>query len=848
MICDGIGRQVARTAPVRRCSALYGAKLGLVCLALLASAIKSNTATAFAGGIDFNRDVRPILADKCFRCHGPDSGAREADLRLDSEADAKADRQGNAAIVPRQAGKSELVRRITHEDEMERMPPASAGKPLSAAEIDLLKRWIDEGAVWSLAWAYVPPKRDAIPAVRDGSWPANWIDHFVLARLESEKLAPSPDADHVTLVRRLYIDVTGLPPTPGDVEAFLTDPSPPAYEKLVDRLLASPHYGERMAAYWLDLVRYADTVGYHGDQEHHISAYRDYVIDAFNKNLPFDQFTREQLAGDLLPAPTLEQKIATGYNRLLQTSHEGGVQAKEYLAIYAADHVRNFSAVWLGATLGCAQCHDHKYDPYTSRDFYSMQAFFADVDEAKHLTRGSDRSPTVREPELELPTPEQTAQIAEIENRLDELKRNRDEALVAANAASHDKQSGKDQSAETGPAEKEKQSSEKAPEPLKKEIAACEEELEKAYERVRRTMITVSITPRTIRVLPRGNWLDDSGEIVQPAIPVFLGKIETGDRRATRLDLAHWLTDSRVGIGGLTARVMANRLWYLCFGAGLSRSLDDFGGQGEASSHPELLDALACELVESGWDLKQTIKLLVTSRTYKQSSQETPELHHRDPLNRLLARQASFRYPAESVRDTALLISGLLVDVQGGPSVRPYQPAGYYRHLNFPEREYQSDKDEHQWRRAVYTHWQRQYLHPMLKAFDAPSREECTAQRSRSNTALAALVLLHDPTFIEAARAFATRIMRSGGDTTEQRMTFAYRQALCRSPDAEEQQALAVLLSRSEEQYAAAPDDAERLLAVGLTPIPVDLNHSQLASWTIVARAIMNLSETLTRN
>jgi len=715
----------------------------------------------------------------------------------------------------------------------------------------LLKRWIDEGAVWSLAWAYVSPNRVATPAVRDGAWPANWIDHFILARLESEKLTPSPDADPVTLVRRLYVDLTGLPPTPADVEAFLADASPQAYEKLVDRLLASPHFGERMAAYWLDLVRYADTVGYHGDQEHHISAYRDYVIDAFNKNLPFDRFTREQLAGDLLPAPTIEQKIATGYNRLLQTSHEGGVQAKEYLAIYAADHVRNFSAVWLGATLGCAQCHDHKYDPYTSHDFYAMQAFFADIDEAKHLTRGSDRSPTVREPEMELPTPQQSAQIAEIESRLQELKQKRDEAiaLAAANAEAAEQQPTDDKSAEKSPAEKEaKKAREKPPEPLKKEIAACEEELKQAHAGVRRTMITVSITPRTIRVLPRGNWLDDSGGVVQPAVPAFMGKIETGDRRATRLDLANWLTDSQTGIGGSTARVMANRVWYLFFGAGLSRSLEDFGGQGEAPSHPELLDALAREFIENGWNLKETIKLLVSSHAYKQSSRETPELHTRDPLNRLLARQANFRYPAEAVRDAALSISGLLVDVQGGPSARPYQPAGYYRHLNFPEREYQADKDERQWRRGVYTHWQRQYLHPMLKAFDAPSREECTAQRSRSNTALAALVLMHDPTFIEASRAFATRILREGGDKTEQRLTFAMRQAVCRSPDTEEQQALAALLKASEEQYAAAPDDADRLLAVGLAPIPADLNHAQLAAWTIVARAILNLSETLTRN
>jgi len=803
-----------------------------------------------ASEIDFNRDIRPILTDKCFRCHGPDSGSREADLRLDREADAKADRDGNPVVVPRQADKSELVRRITHDDESLRMPPTESEKTLSAAEIDLLTRWINEGAVWSLAWAYVPPKRGATPQTVEKAWAANWIDHYVLSRLNAENIAPSPDADKTTLLRRLYIDLTGLPPQPAEVDAFLADQSPDAYEKTVDRLLSSPHYGERMAAWWLDLVRYADTVGYHGDQEHHISPYRDYVIAAFNKNLPFDRFTREQLAGDLLPEPTLEQKIATGYNRLLQTSHEGGVQAKEYLAIYAADHVRNLSAVWLGGTLGCAQCHDHKYDPYTAKDFYSMQAFFADVDEAKHLTKGSDRSPTVREPELELPTPEQAAQISELEARLNELKRQRDEAIALAKAEAEKV----DPFAPVGPpapepgAKKEKKKAVETPEPFKKEIAACEAELKKARDGVRRTMITVSIKPRTIRVLPRGNWLDDSGEIVPPAIPAFLGKLDVGDRRATRLDLANWLVDAQRGVGGSTARVVVNRLWYLFYGAGLSRSLDDFGGQGEAPSHPELLDALACELVESGWDIKHLIKLLVTSRTYRQLSLETPDLHNRDPLNRLLARQASFRYPAEAVRDAALSIAGLLVDSQGGPSVHPYQPPGYYRHLNFPEREYRQDNDDRQWRRGVYMHWQRQYLHPMLKAFDAPTREECTAQRPRSNTALAALVLLHDPTFVEASRAFATRILHEGGATTEDRLKFAFRQAVCRLPDAEEQTALIALLSESQKQFAAVPDDAKRLLAIGLTPIPKDLEPTELASWTILARAILNLSETLTRN
>jgi hypothetical protein len=705
------------------------------------------------------------------------------------------------------------------------MPPVESGKKLSKEQIELLKRWVAEGAPWSLAWAYVPPAKRVPPAVADKSWSANWIDQFVLAKIEAAGLKPSPDADKTTLIRRLYIDLTGLPPKPEDVEAFLADASPDAYEKVVDRLLASPHYGERMAMYWLDLVRYADTVGYHGDQEQHIQPYRDWVINAFNANMPFDQLTREQLAGDLLPEPTMEQKIATGYNRVLQTSHEGGVQAKEYLAIYGADHVRNLSIVWMGATLGCAQCHDHKYDPYTTRDFYSMQAFFADVDEGRHLGKGVDASPTVREPEMVIGTPEEAARWEKALAR----KQTLDAQLAKAKA-------------ETPPdAKKVKR--------LARRVARAKAAIGAIDKQTLRTMITVAIEPRVTRILPRGNWLDDSGEIVQPAIPAFLGALKTeGDRRATRLDLANWLTDASGGAGGLTARVMANRLWYLAFGRGVSPSLDDFGGQGEPPDNPELLDALANEFVESGWDVKHMMKLLVTSRAYRQTSQESPELREKDPLNKLVARQVSYRYPAESVRDAALQISGLLVPTIGGYSARPYQPAGYLRHLNFPEREYQADADKNQWRRGVYMHWQRQYLHPMLKAFDAPSREECTVARARSNTALAALVLLNDPSFVEASKIFAVRILNEGGTTTADRLDFAFRQAASRKPAAEEREAMTGLLARSQKYYNANPDAAEKLLAIGMSPAPEGVNRPELAAWTIVARATLNLHEVITRN
>jgi hypothetical protein len=793
-----------------------------VCFVAIGAIPAGARTTTAAEPIEFNRDIRPILSDKCFACHGPDPAAREAELRLDVERDAKADRGGYAAIVARSAKESALISRICSIDESERMPPVDHGKPLTAREIDLLTRWIDDGAAWQMAWSYLPPARHTPPEMNGSNWPLNWVDQFILNRLETEGLQPSPEADKTTLIRRLHIDLVGLPPTPEEVDAFLADQSPAAYEELIDRLLASPHYGERMAMYWLDLVRYADTVGYHGDQEHHISPYRDYVINALNANLPFDQFTREQLAGDLLPNPTREQRIATGYNRVHQTSHEGGVQPKEYLAIYAADHVRSVSAVWMGATLGCAQCHDHKYDPYTAKDFYAMAAFFADVDEAKHLTVAFDISPTPREPELELPTAEEEARLGSLATELQSIKQKHQQATTDGDQASA-----------------------KA---LAEQLAKAQAEIDAIRKHVRRTMVTVATEPREMRLLPRGNWLDDSGEVVQPAIPEFLGRLPVSGHRANRLDLANWLTDAPAGAGGLTARVMANRLWYLLFGRGLSASLDDFGGQGFPPDHPELLDALAVEFVESGWDVKHMVKLLVTSRAYRQSSVATQEQRDRDPLNRLVARQGRYRYPAELVRDTALSVSGLLVPTIGGASARPYQPTGYYKHLSFPVREYEPHLDQQQWRRGVYTHWQRQYLHPMLKAFDAPTREECTAERPRSNTALAALVLLNDPTFTEAAKAFAARILIEGGGATDERLNFAFRHAASRLADQEEQRVLGELLAQSLAYYRDQPEEVNGLLGVGLAKTPDNLDRTELAAWTMVARAVLNLNEVITRN
>ncbi len=731
------------------------------------------TLTAFfaeAGKIQFNRDIRPILSDHCFACHGPDASHRKAGLRLDTREGAVADLDGYSAVAPGAPTQSKLIARIATDDEDDLMPPPETGKPLNDGEKKRLRDWIAQGAEYEAHWAYLPPKRPALPSVSDRAWPSGAIDRFILARLESANLPPSPPADAATLARRLHFDLTGLPPSPRLAKRLAK--SPETYSRVADELLASPRFGERLASYWLDLVRYADTVGYHGDQDHAITPYRDWVIKAFNDNLPFDRFTAAQIAGDLLPNATVNQKIASGYNRLLQTSHEGGVQKKEYLAKYSADRVRNLSNAWLGATMACAECHDHKYDPFTQRDFYSLAAFFADVNDDQTF-KGTNTLPTKREPEMK---------------------------VVSPLAVSSAKQT--------------------------------------------RTMVTGRIQPRPIRILPRGNWMDDSGEIVAPAVPHFLPAL-SAKGRADRLHLARWLSSPG---NPLTARVFVNRLWYLFFGSGLSRTLDDTGSQGEWPTHPALLDWLAVEFVESGWDIKRLVRLIVTSSAYRQSSLVTPQQLELDPDNRLIARQGRFRFPAETIRDNALALGGLLNDRMGGQVAKPYQPAGYYAPLNFPKRAYEADMNANQYRRAVYVHWQRQFLHPMFRAFDAPTREECTAQRPVSNTPLAALTLMNDPTFIEAARGFALRILNEAGSTDRQRLGWAWQTALGREPSQEEFTVAKAFLGDIRQRYESDPDAANELLAVGMLRLPPGLAKPEAAAWTVLGQALLNLSETITRN
>ena len=833
------------------------------------------------GGVDFARDIRPLLSDNCFACHGPDAKQRKADLRLDTREGALAYIDGTSAVVPGKPSESELIRRVTTDDEDDLMPPPDSGKKLDATQKALLQRWIAEGAEYELHWSYKPVTRPMPPRVKNGSFVLNDIDRFVLATLRTKGHEPAREADRRTLIRRLSFDLTGLPPTWEQVRAFVADSSPRAFGKLVDRLLASPHYGERMAIYWLDLVRYADTMGYHSDNEHTKPLYREYVIDAFNDNLPFDQFTREQLAGDQLPGSTRRQLIASGYNRLNMTTREGGSQPKEYIAIYLGDRVRNVSGVWMATTLGCTECHDHKFDPFTSRDFYSLGAFFSDLEETPVGPQKYTPLPTtaqqakvdklkkqipVLEAVLNTQTPALDDALARWESAQAERIASEPSAEADANGTEPAVSDGKPTADSAAPPKKigeilavplAKRSDEQKKtlaahyRTFAPELAAARKELVDLKERIKRlekafptSLVSVRLAkPRTVRILPRGNWQDESGPEVQPTVPARL-KLADTESRAKRSDLADWVVSKD---NPLTARVMVNRLWALCFGRGLAMPLDDFGAQGTPPTHPELLDWLAADLMDHGWDIKRTMKLLVTSGAYRQSSIADAKTLAADPLNKWLARQGRWRLDAEMVRDNALAVSGLLAKPIGGASVKPYQPVGYWKHLNFPKRKWAPDSGVSQYRRGLYTFWCRTFLHPSMLAFDAPTREGCVAERARSNTPQQALVLLNDPTYVEASRVFAERILQHGGDTDGERLAWAFERALSREPSAGERDILLRLAGERAAHFAANAGAAKAAATAGEWPAATALKPERVAAWAAVSRAILNLYETTSR-
>ncbi len=831
-------------------------------MTLLPLILAASAAAPLPEKVDFNRDVRPILSENCFYCHGPDASHRKAKLRLDLRDSALA----KEAFIPGKPEESELSKRLDAEDPEERMPPADSHKKLDERQKAVLRKWIAQGAEYRQHWAYEAPVRPAAPADSAG------VDHLVEVRLKELGLAPGPEADRRTLARRLHLDLLGLPPTPEAVDEFVNDRSPDAYARLVERLLASPHYGERMAVTWLDVVRFADTIGYHSDTPRNVWPYRDWVIRSFNQNKPFDRFTLEQVAGDLLPDGGREALIGSGFNRLLLTTEEGGAQAKDYQQRMLTDRVRAVGAAWLGQTTGCAQCHDHKFDPITMRDFYSLGAFFADVHEPD-IGR--------REEGILVSTPEQEARLAELaaataaaRKKLDAAYPSLAAALTAWEAeftapetpAKKAKAKRKDPDAALAakaqpilkkPADK-RNAGEKAvvrdyylslhPEALKQEradLAAAQKAHDAFRAEIPKTLVTAKAAQaRTVRILPRGNWMDESGEIVKAALPHYLPQPKFEGRTPNRLDLAQWLVSRE---NPLTARVTMNRLWMQLFGTALSKNPGDLGAQGEPPPNQPLLDWLAVEFMDGKWDLKRMVRIIVNSRAYRRVSTATPAQREADPYNRALARQTPVRLDAEFVRDNALAVSGLLVTKVGGPSVKPYQPDRYWENLNFPVRDYVHDQGEAQHRRGLYVWWQRTFLHPSLLAFDAPSREESCTERTRSNIPQQALVLLNDPTYVEAARAFgAAASAQSGGD--DARLGWAWKRALQREPDAEELATLRKVLVERRAAYRADPEAAKKLLQTGLSPAPKGADPVELAAWTHAARVLLNLHETVTRD
>ncbi|HEX3726904.1 MAG TPA: PSD1 and planctomycete cytochrome C domain-containing protein [Pirellulales bacterium] len=1025
----------------------------MLMMAMLLSLAARLMAGDSADGVDYNRDIRPILSDRCYACHGPDATKRQAGLRLDHEVDAlRALESGEFAIVAHKPDESLLVKRIETADADTRMPPPEAGPPLKSAQIAKIRQWIAAGAKWQGHWSYLKVERPKIPAVSNAAWARNPIDHFVLARLDEEGLKPAAEADKCALLRRATIDLTGLPPTVSEIDAFLADRGELAYERAVDRLLASPHYGERMAMKWLDLARYADTNGYHVDDHRNIWKFREWVIDAFNRNMPFDRFTIEQIAGDLLPGATVEQRIASGFHRNVMVTSEGGADPEEYLTKYAGDRVTTTATVWLGTTLACAECHDHKYDPFTQRDYYRLYAYFNNIGEM-----GLDNRQGSPVPNLQIPTAEQSAQLARYQQQTTELdariKREVaaakieppgapgmeqaqpeqeyvwvDDALprqaladgsereqswhwaaspqpvLSGQLASERTASGFSQhffinakdrltiaegdrlfahvfldpanppqtvmlqfndgtwehraywGANTieagtdgtpsrlamGPlvptgrwvrlevdakalglavggtvtgmacsqfaghvywdragvvnrtpqaaksfdsqlawelAEKAKPKS-KLPQNVQDAFKAAAdrrsddqraairdyfvrfvysktreqfdplnrqlEELGKAEGELNRAVpITMVMQEnpqmRETFVLVRGDFRS-KGDRVTRGVPASLPALPPG-APDNRLGLAQWLVDPG---NPLVARVMVNRYWQQYFGTGLVKTSDDFGSRGGWPSHAELLDWLASEFVASGWNMKALQRWIVTSATYRQSSKVDPALWEHDPENRLLARGPRFRLDAEMIRDTALAASGLLNPKLGGPSVSPYQPPGLWDELTSGDR-YTQSKGTDLYRRGMYVYWKRSIPYPPLVTFDAPNREVCTDCRARTNTPLQALVLLNDPAYVEAARVLGQRIMREGGADITARLTFAFRLCTSRPPTDNELSVLRAIYDANLAKYRQNPQAAAKLIAIGESARPADLDSTELAAWTTVGNVLLNLDETITK-
>jgi len=826
-------------------------------------------AQATPPALDFNRDIRPVLAENCFYCHGQDANKRQAELRLDVRDDAIE----AGAIVPNDTHSSELIERINSDDSHKLMPPPKSNRRLSAEQKKLLERWITEGAVYLSHWAYVTPKRPAEPAVRRADWVRNPIDRFVLAKLEAEGLAPSPEADRATLIKRLSIDLVGLPPTPEEVDAFVADTDPQAYDKLVDRLLASRHYGERMALGWLDAARYADSNGFQQDGDTWQWIWRDWVVRAINQDLPFDQFTIWQLAGDLLPGATIDQKIASGFNRNHLLNGEGGAIPEEQRFVNLFDRVDTTATTWLGLTMACAQCHDHKFDPITQRDYYGLLDAFNRVPETGTPQFFSSRI-RVAAPFIELPTEENKARIAEFQSQISaaehDSKLSIDSAFEgwragitsdgkpAAEKGLPDALAAILRKPEADRTDGEKRSLEsslrkhfddkvrsslagKLPaiaklDGLKKQLADYQ------ADKLPRVMVMSDAKPRQTAILTRGEYLKPA-EKVSFSTPRFLPPLPK-DAPANRLGFARWLVAPE---HPLSARVQVNRMWQHFFGTGIIKTAEDFGVQCEYPVHGALLDWLAVEFRTRGWSTKAMHKLIVMSSTYRQSSRVTPEHRAHDIENRLFARSSRFRMSSLILRDWALASAGLLDGRIGGPPVYPYQPDAIWEALAITkERDftYPASSGDDLYRRSLYTFWRRTVSPANM--FDASNRQTCRVRSSTTSTPLHALTTLNDPTWVEAARMLAQNSMKASHDL-DGRLTHAFRRVICRKPTDHDLKVLRRAYHKQAAIYKADVEGARAFLSVGAARRDESLDIAEHAALTAVCLAILNLDEALTR-
>jgi cytochrome c553 len=772
-------------------------------LTMLLAAIFAGAATSAHGAdpVDFARQILPILSNKCFVCHGPDGEAKD-ELRLDSYEGATEDHDGHRAIDPKTPAKSQILVRLSSTDEP--MPPKKAEKQLTASERDLLTRWAREGGKYAKHWAFVPPKKHDPPGNGTATG-SNAIDAFIVARLKEKGLDLAPEADRATLARRVALILTGLPPEPERLAAFLADKRPGAYERLVDQLLASSRYGEHQARYWLDAVRYGDTHGLHLDNRRGIYPYRDWVVHAMNKNLPLDDFITWQLAGDLLPNPSLEQRVATGFVRMNPTTAEGGVIPAEFQAKNSFDRTENLGTVLLGITLTCARCHSHKFDPIPQTEYYRLLAFFNSTSEGPLDGNRYGFGPTAKAPAVQTEW-----------RKWGELRSKYDEAQAKAAAATKDS-------------------------PAKAELTKKADELSKQLVALEKTFKASTLVardlpkPRVTKLLQRGEYNLPTGEPLQPGILTVMGAFPK-DAPRNRLGLAQWLTSRE---HPLVSRVLVNRIWQRVFGEGLVRTPEDFGLQGQQPTHPELLDRLAVELQDQKWDLKKMLRMMVTSRTFRQSSAWRKGIA--DPENRLLARGPSHRLDAEEIRDVALWSSGLLSDEQGGEGIKPFQPGGMWRELAHPAsntKQYVPDKGAKLFRRSLYVYWKRTSPHPMMTLFDAPSREASCVKRSRTNTSLQSLGLLNEIQRVEMARTLAQRLLHEAKDDTA-RLDRLFTLLACRKPTDVERAVCMKLLSTLQTRYREAPKDALALLSSGAAPRDEKLDAAQHAAWSQLAITVL---------